>query len=125
MINDWGGDYEDEFEVLYQGDPNPCWIWPEYDLLIEMVKQAVRDMASIEQEIHEDAIEWVMAEGESDTPMSFDWICGELNLNPATTRAKMKILYTNIRSSKLLGMRTGRSRGVQRPDLCAGVGDVK
>jgi hypothetical protein len=115
MTVNWGED--ENYELEYEGDNRPCWIWPEYDLLIEMIKQAVRDMRSIEVEVREDAFEWIMNEESPETPMSFDWICRELDLDVTTMRSKMTLLYENIRSTPLPGIRSGRPREMQRPEL--------
>ena len=69
----------------------------EYYLLVAMLQDAincVRKHADArgkrERQLFEEAAAWIMAKGDTDTPFSFDQVCGALGLDPGYLRGGLR-----------------------------------
>lgn len=84
-------------------------ISPEKNLLIGVVERAILDLNSKDKRTKHNAIQWMFGSMET-TPMSFLWICLELDWNPIIIRAGVEKMHITGHKDLYCGLNFKRTR---------------
>lgn len=84
-------------ETIFQDEtiiPPPTISLPEKRLLAAILSRAIVDISgssSLNPLIIEHAHEWIFGEYLPEIPLSFDWVCEELDLSPSALREAIRL----------------------------------
>jgi hypothetical protein len=62
---------------------------PEKRLLAAVLQRAITDFISGDQDVQEDAAQWLLDDEPSGSPLTFDFVCEALDIDPESLRRQI------------------------------------